>query len=169
MDALQAVFQTTDQGANWRLVQNQAAIHPGNQGEIHFSMVADPGLATRFYIAGDRAAASPFASNIFQVDVNDVTPASDAWASVVDGNANNTAGHADSRDMIFHSGHIIEASDGGIVRLRNPATGGQLWESMNGNLAAIEVKNIALNNRNNANALDDRVAVVTRTQEPLTA
>ena len=55
--------------------------------------------------------------------------------------AQNSAGHADSREMTFDAnGNLIDVSDGGIVRRMNP--GGD-WTSINGNIQVMEFHSIA--------------------------
>jgi hypothetical protein len=59
------------------------------------------------------------------------------------GTANNSAPHADSRDMAFDaSGNLIECDDGGIYRRTSPQTNTGDWFSMNGNLQVTEIHSI---------------------------
>ena len=59
------------------------------------------------------------------------------------GTANNSAPHADSRDMAFDaSGNLIECDDGGIYRRTFPQTNSGDWISMNGNLQVTEIHSI---------------------------
>ena len=59
------------------------------------------------------------------------------------GTANNSAPHADSRDMVFDaSGVLIECDDGGIYRRTQPQSNMGDWFSMNGNLQVTEIHSI---------------------------
>lgn len=59
------------------------------------------------------------------------------------GTANNSAPHADSRDMAFDAlGELIECDDGGIYRRTSPQTNTGDWNSMNGNLQVTEIHSI---------------------------
>jgi hypothetical protein len=67
------------------------------------------------------------------------------WDYAVGDTANNTGSHADHRDLAFdHQGHILDANDGGIYRLRNFDTTQRRYESLNGNLQITEVTRNAL-------------------------
>lgn len=60
------------------------------------------------------------------------------------GTANNSAPHADSREMVFDAnGNIIEVDDGGIYRRTNPANNTGNWFSINGNVQTTEFHDIA--------------------------
>ena len=66
------------------------------------------------------------------------------------GGANNTAGHADSRAMVFDAGNnILEGNDGGIVRLVNPTVpAARAWQSLNGDLKVTEFYGVSYDNVN---------------------
>ncbi len=65
LDQLTGVFRSTNQGGNWTALDTPApTIHPGGQGETHFSILADPGNQNVVYLGGDRQAAAPFVANI---------------------------------------------------------------------------------------------------------
>ena len=60
------------------------------------------------------------------------------------GTANNSAGHADSREMTFDAnGNLIEVGDGGIVRRTNPGNNTGDWFSINGNIQVAELHSVA--------------------------
>jgi hypothetical protein len=120
------------------------APHNGNppQGNMHFSIVADPFSPHVVYVGGDRqwSTTSPNAPGstdwvgaLFRGDAS--RPAGSQWQPIVSNFANGTAPHADSRDMVFVGQHIFEADDGGLYRLYNPSLPPtRYWESRNGNL-----------------------------------
>jgi len=124
--ALQSVWRSNDQGANWAAIGVAPAIHPGTQGNTHFSILADRLANDVVYVGGDRQAGSPFVGNLFLGNATAGT-----WTSIVlGGTAGNTAPHADSRDMVFDAnGNILESDDGGIYRLINPNAAGTDWQA----------------------------------------
>ncbi len=150
MEQLTGVFKTTNQGANWRAIQNQQQPNPGGQGNIHALILADPSDPTVFYIGGDRQAAAPFVGNLFRVVTDDANPASDGWQSIVlAGTAANTAPHADSRAMVFIGANILQADDGGVYRLLNPGNAATRdWVSANGNIQPTEFHSVAYDSLN---------------------
>lgn len=150
---------TTETGTNF-------GIHPGSQCMIHLSLVADPVDHSVVYIGGDRQprsneaggggsafpnsiGANSFAGRLFRVDA-DLPPGSQATPvtncpTALSGcggskrTANNTAPHADSREMVFDAlGDLIETDDGGVYRHTNPSGTNGDWVSVIGNLSAIE-------------------------------
>jgi hypothetical protein len=132
-DRLMAVFRSADQGANWTQITNLPQVSPGRQATTHLSIAADPADPNGVYIAGDRQAASPFVANMFRGDAS-----SNSWASIVlGGSLTGGAPHADSRDMVFSGGTLIESDDGGIYRNVDPGNT-DVWVSMNGNLRPTE-------------------------------
>jgi hypothetical protein len=131
---------------------------PGGQGTIHFSIVADVMNPHVVYVGGDRQptggnATDPswpnsigaynYDGRLFRCDSTRLpgtqcTPLTHMYAS------NNSAPHADSRDMMFDaSGRIIESDDGGVYFRTNPidTTGG--WGSLLGNLQVQEAQGAA--------------------------
>ena len=55
------------------------------------------------------------------------------------GTSNNSAPHADSREMVFDAnGDLIETDDGGVYRQTDPSTTNGVWQSLNGNLQVSE-------------------------------
>ena len=132
-------FRSADQGGTWTAmdipqtneggtpVDLQPREKPGSQGATHFSMVADPTNEFVVYVGGDRQAgplpnslgASDWSGRLFRGDAN-VTPTgavpSPQWTSLThSGTVNNSAPHADSREMVFDvNGNIVEVDDGGI-------------------------------------------------------
>ena len=120
------VFRSTDQGANWTQLGAAApAIHPGGQGNSHFSILADNVANDVVYVGGDTQAVGPFVGNLFRGNAT-----ANTWTSIVLGGAGGTAPHADSRDMVFDAnGNILESDDGGIYRLVNQNAPGTQWQA----------------------------------------
>jgi hypothetical protein len=123
----------------------------GGQGYLHFSIVADPVNANIVYVGGDRQpletnpnsiGATDFSGRLFRVNASRPR-GSQAIALTHNPTTNNdSAPHADSRDMAFAAdGSLIEVDDGGIYRRTNPRTTGD-WFSMHGNLQNTEMHSI---------------------------
>ncbi|MEI7837018.1 MAG: hypothetical protein WCK05_11510, partial [Planctomycetota bacterium] len=144
-NVLSNVFRSTDQGANWTALGAAPAIHPGSQGSVHFSILADNSDANVVYVGGDRANASPFVGNLFRGDAS----GGGSWTDITNAGGIGTAPHADSRDMEFDAnGNIVEADDGGVYRFTNPTAAGT-WSSVIGNLQATQLYGAAYDHLNN--------------------
>ncbi|MBI3837239.1 MAG: choice-of-anchor D domain-containing protein [Planctomycetia bacterium] len=144
---------TTDTGP-----ANMPTESPGGQGEIHFSVVADPNNSNLVYVGGDRQP-NPFPNSIGSVDFSgrlfrgdSSLPAGSQWTPLTDNFADpdgggplpGTAPHADSRDMTFDAaGNIIEGDDGGIYKRASPASASGVWTSLIGNLQVTEFNSVA--------------------------
>jgi Ca2+-binding RTX toxin-like protein/protocatechuate 3,4-dioxygenase beta subunit len=161
---LAAMIWTTNQGGGWTAMPlpstpdatGSDGIHPGGQGNSHFSMVADPDNPNLVYVGGDRQpdnvamnglntpnsiGATTFSGRLFRGD----RVAGTTWTPLTHSDTpNSTAPHADSRRMIFSAGRLLQTDDGGIFVRRSPsvASGGD-WFSMNGGLSITEFHNIA--------------------------
>ena len=168
--ALAGVFRTPDQGATWAAMDlpqtNEAGqpmgIHPGGQGRIHFSLLADSTNGNLVYIGGDRQGgpfpnsigASDFSGRLFRGDAA-VAPTggvpSPQWTPLThSGTANNSSPHADSRDMAFDAnGNLLEGDDGGIFRRTNPRDATGDWFMMHGNIQPTEFHAIAYDSNSN--------------------
>jgi photosystem II stability/assembly factor-like uncharacterized protein len=172
---LAALFRSGDGGTTWTAmslpVTNEGVpvgIHPGAQGSIHLSIVADPADANIVYIGGDRQplfnegsggptsfpnslGARDFSGRIFRGDASQ--PAASQWVHLTHssslgapggGTASGTAPHADSREMTFDSrGDLIETDDGGIYKRINPRSNTGDWISLNGDLQTAEIHDVA--------------------------
>ena len=116
----------------------------GGQGNIHFSIVADPVDHNIVYVGGDRQplefgspnsiGATEFAGRLFRMDAS--RPSGSQFISLTHNptTTSNSAPHADSRDMAFAAnGWLIEVDDGGITKRTNPRGVGD-WFSLTGNL-----------------------------------
>ena len=115
-------------------------VNLGGQGEIHFSILADA-TGNNVFVGGDVHEPDPFVGNLF---LGTFSGGNWAWRSVVLAGANNTAPHADSRELAFDANNdVIEVDDGGIFRLATPLTGARTWSSINGNLRISEVLSAA--------------------------
>ncbi|WP_119272492.1 beta strand repeat-containing protein [Taklimakanibacter deserti] len=133
------VYRSADQGGTWTAIGAAPAITPGGQGFTDFSMVADAADPNVVYVGGDRQAADPFVGNLFRGDA-----AANTWTDISDvGTTFGSAPHADSRDMVFDAnGNLIEADDGGVFVLANPAGPFSLWTNLNSNLQVGEFYSI---------------------------
>lgn len=151
-------LDTPSTNENGTVVGLQPRTHPGAQGFIHFSIVADPTNANLVYLGGDRQplsngpnsgsfpnsiGANNYSGRLFRVDAS-LAAGSQATALTHNpSTSSNSAPHADSREMVFDaSGNIIETDDGGIYRRTNPQTTGD-WFSVNGNLQITEFHSVA--------------------------
>ena len=173
--ALAGIFRSGDGGTTWTAMSlpttNEGApagIHPGFQGGIHLSIVADPTSADIVYIGGDRQplfnepiggpfsfpnsiGAENFTGRIFRGDAT--KPAGSQWVHMTHssalgapggGTASGTAPHADSREMTFDSrGNLIETDDGGIYRRTNPRSNTGDWFSLNGDIQVTELHDVS--------------------------
>ena len=175
-----------DQGVTWTQMDLPETIEttgteglsprakPDAQGQIHFSILADPNVSTTVYVAGDRQAgdlfgatgnslgARNFTGRLFRGDTTQargVVP-SPQWESLTHGNTGgfNTEGgtvsssapHADSRDMVFDANNdLIEVDDGGIYRRTSPTDNTGDWFSIIGDLQVTEFHDIAYDSVSN--------------------
>jgi hypothetical protein len=157
------IFRSTNQGGAWTAFTapvddgSGGGLFPGGQGQLHFSMVADPFNPDVIYVGGDRQPIAPnpfsgttsFSGRHFLGDIS-----ANTWTTL-EGTvgANGTAPHPDSRDMVFAFDPgtglptIIETDDGGVYRLSDPEgfvtplfTG---WSSANGTLADTEFYSVS--------------------------
>ena len=164
---LSAFFYSSDGGDNWQSLDlptttemgGTIGIHPGGQGDQHLSLTADPDDASVVYIGGDRqpwsnepnrngpffpnaSGAGDFSGRLFRVDA-DLSSGSQATPITHSGTSNNSAPHADSRDMDFDAnGNLIEGDDGGVYKQTSPDDGTGSWLSLNGNINAAEIHSV---------------------------
>lgn len=172
------VYRSGDGGGSWTELgvpttaeQNGVpfGVHPGGQGNIHFSIAVDPGNGNLVYIGGDRQpyfgegvpgsnqfwpnslGAQDYTGRLFRGDASQ--PPATRWTSIThSGTSNNSAPHADSRDMTFDAqGNLLEADDGGIYKRSSPHSGNGVWTSLNGDMQTTEYHGIAYD------GLSDRV------------
>lgn len=159
---LNGLWRSTDQGANWTqldtpqtneggtIIGLQPREKPGGQGAIHFSIRADPTNANVVYVGGDRQpvggngnfpnsiGASDFSGRLFRCNAS-LAAGSQCTPLTHNGTSDNSAPHADSREMVFDAnGDIIETDDGGVYRQTDPSTTNGEWQSLNGNLQVTE-------------------------------
>jgi hypothetical protein len=139
--ALNGVYRSSDLGASWTAM-DVPAVHPGAQGTVNTALVADPNNPNIVFVSGDRITVGPFTGNVARLDAS--LPLGTQNAFVVDGGANSTAPHADSRAMAFDAnGNLLQTDDGGIYRLVNPNASTRVWTSVIGNLNVMEAHNVA--------------------------
>lgn len=128
---------------------------------MNLSMVADPNAPAGniIYIGGDRQPSSfpnsigaqNFSGRLFRAVVTAAAGAQ--WAHLTHSNSqgaagggtgNNSAPHADSRNMeVDVLGNLLETDDGGVYRRSVPMTSQGVWTSVNGNLQNTEFHSIA--------------------------
>lgn len=172
---LARLFRSGDGGTTWTAMDlpttNEGApsgIHPGAQGSIHLSLVADPTNASIVYIGGDRQplfnepiggpfsfpnslGAENFTGRIFRGDAS--KPSGSQWVHLTHssslgapggGTASTSAPHADSREMVFNSGgELIETDDGGIYKRTDPRSNTGDWFSLNGDIQTTELHDVS--------------------------
>ncbi len=174
---LRALFHSRDQGDTWNSLDlpgtsgaffRFSGIHPGGQGEIHFSIVADPREGNVVYVGGDRQpdrreedgvqtgpqfpnalGARAYSGRLFMVDAN-AQSGEQAKAITHVNTRSGSAPHPDSRDMAFSvDGNLLEVNDGGIYRRTMPRESGDDWIrngdwlSLNGNLTNTEFHSVS--------------------------
>ncbi|GAA1056851.1 hypothetical protein GCM10017608_11330 [Agromyces luteolus] len=170
---LAGLWRSTDQGANWTqmdtpstneggvIVGLQPRPKPGGQGGIHFSMAADPTDPQLVYLGGDRQpldagpnagsfpnsiGADDFSGRLFRCDSGNAAGAQCTPLTHV-GTSDDSAPHADSREIVFDAnGDILEGDDGGVYRQTDPSTTNGEWQSLNGNLQISEHHSCAYDN-----------------------
>jgi hypothetical protein len=152
------VYRSTTAGASWASMGVPSpTINPGNQGSIHFSMLADRTDSTVVFVGGDTQDGSGFngcgRASVTGNHSRGVAPGTwtmaDCNGASLGGSP--TSGHADSRGMVFDAhGDILEADDGGIYRLVNPngAANARRWVSVLGNLRPTEFYSVAYDRYN---------------------
>ncbi len=152
--SLSGVFRSDDAGATWQQLDDTQRpadvplIHRGKQGDLHFSIAADPVAPNVVYIGGDSYNG---AGNLYSWDPgNDSNPIGGTWRIMVFSGANDTAPHADSRAMVFdHENDLLQADDGGIYKLFEPSNrAARHWISRNGDLSINEQYSVAFDTVN---------------------
>ncbi len=167
-----ALLRSDDGGATWTALNVPSSIetvtvngvmsntiigsNPGSQGMTNFSLLVDPTNADNLYAAGDTQMVDNYLGTDDYVSrsfFGVVSGGTVQWHPVVgDGNlspgdaldgANGTAAHADSRDMAWSMGELLEADDGGVYLLASPSTAARFWSSMNYNLGLDELYSVA--------------------------
>ena len=158
---LVGLFRSGDTGTTW-IAMDVPTTHPGGQGAIHLSLVADPTNAMIVYVGGDRTnigdfGARDFSGRLFRCNAAAARGSqcvhlthSNAAAPAGGGTASNSAPHADSREMVFDAaGNIIESDDGGIFRRTSPRSNQGDWFSIGNNLQAVELHSVAYDANSN--------------------
>jgi photosystem II stability/assembly factor-like uncharacterized protein/PKD repeat protein len=143
---LAGLFRSTDYGALWTALDLPSTVegsevfglHPGKQGRVHLSVVADPDDADMVYLGGDHAPAGEGGGRLFRCDASKPSGSQCEIMTGADTTDDSTP-HPDSRDMAFDANHeILEVDDGGIYRRTLPKQSGGTWLSISGNLGAAE-------------------------------
>lgn len=153
-------------GGVWRAPAGlNPGIAPGGQGVVHFSILADTDRPELVYAGGDRQVApfpnrlgaTDFTGRLFRGDTHRAATGevpSPQWAHLTHsrdvealpggGTRNNSAPHADSRDLAFDAGgRIVEVDDGGVFRRNVPRGSTGDWVSLNAELTVTEMHDIA--------------------------
>ena len=157
---LAGLFRSPDGGTTWNSMDlpktlNNVGIHPGGQGAIHMSIVADPTDANIVYVGGDRQpfraeeamgppqfpnsiGARNFSGRLFRCDAS-LAAGSQCTPLTHIGTASNSSPHADSREMAFDAaGNLLESDDGGLFKRTNPRSATGDWFSLNAKLGVSE-------------------------------
>lgn len=157
---LNGLWRSTDQGANWTQLdspqtndggtvnglQPEGTFKPGSQGGTHFSILADSTDADLVYVGGDRQpspfpnslGANEFSGRLFRCDAS-LAAGSQCASLTHNGTSNNSAPHADSREMALDAnGDILESDDGGVYRRTSPRDATGAWFTVNGDLQIAE-------------------------------
>ena len=151
------VFRSANGGTSWTAMDLPGTtlfgIHPGGQGSVHLSIVADPGDPDLVYVGGDRQdfpnmiGATDYSGRLFRGDAAAVPGSqwvhlthSNALGPSGGGTASSSAPHADSREMVFDAaGELIETDDGGIYRRTSPQDNTGDWLSIIGDIQTTEL------------------------------
>lgn len=170
---LSGLFRSGDGGTTWTAMDrpltgpNNVGIHPGAQGSIHLSILADRVSHNVVYLGGDRQpfrleeglsfppqfpnsiGAQNFSGRLFRCDAS--LPAGTQCAPLTHvGTASNSSPHADSREMTFDAaGNLVEVDDGGVYRRTSPGSAAGDWLSLNGNLKVSEQHDASYDRRAN--------------------
>ena len=140
---LAGVFRRTSLESAWTQLTNVPQIHFNSQGFHNTTLAAVPDDIDVFFIGGDQGPA------VYRGEVTTTSPFTIDWQRVTFGDANNSAPHADTRDLVFDlNGNLLQTDDGGIYRLINPHDASRHWESLNNNLRATEVVGAAYDSLN---------------------
>ena len=138
---LSRVYRSPNAGVTWTQMDTPNA-HPGQQGDVHFSIAADPTDPNIVYLAGDRLTGPPYTGNLFRGNAS--LAAGSQFTTIMDANGGGTAPHADSREMMFDAnGNLLESDDGGIYRRLSPRSNAGVWVAVVGNLACFEAHDAA--------------------------
>lgn len=191
---LSGLFRSGDGGNTWTALDVPTSfegaavgIHPGAQASLHLSITADPTDPNIVYVGGDRQplfnegtggptsfpnsiGAANFTGRLFRVNAAKA-PGLQAYPLTHVGTGNNTAPHADSREMTFDArGDLIETDDGGVYKRVNPRSTTGDWVSLNGDLQTTEIHNLSYDTLANiafAGTQDTGVPVQRFTSQPL--
>jgi hypothetical protein len=193
--AMAGLFRSPDNGATWTQMDSPATnengtnvgLNPsggkgpqngapeaiaGGQGNIHFSIVADPTNANIVYVGGDRQprsfgdtgsfpnsiGAQDFSGRLFRGNASQpagsqfvhLTHRNDIAALPGGGTASNSSPHADSREMTFDAaGNLLESDDGGVYRRTSPRTNTGDWFSVIGNMQVTEAHDVGWDSLSN--------------------
>ncbi len=121
-------------------------LNPAGQGNLDFSIAADPNNPDLVYVGGDQqpgpingiafpnsTGATNYTGRLFRGDA--AMPQGSQWTPITNNDtANDSAPPADSRSLtIDSSGRLLEADSGGLYTLSSPTTNTGSWSSLDGN------------------------------------
>jgi hypothetical protein len=166
---MEGLFRSGNGGTSWTSLDLPTTtvngitygLQPGGQGNIHFSLAADPSNSNLVYVGGDYQIGDlgGYGGRLFRVNaglssgsqVTSLTHCPTATAACFNTQStfSNNAPHADSRAIAFDAdGNLIETDDGGIYARPNPSGVGD-WASLNGNLQITEIHSVAYDGLSN--------------------
>ncbi|MHB9080190.1 MAG: type VI secretion system tube protein Hcp [Pirellulaceae bacterium] len=129
---LDSVLMSADDGQTWDRLGSvgnlQSYSHKMLQGNKHFSLAAHPSIPQLVYIGGDEI------PNLWRYYDNDWSPLSQNPQMDP-----RLYPHVDSRALVFDEhANVLEGDDGGLYKLRDPASPVPRWVNVNGNLGTVE-------------------------------
>ncbi|MDE2492372.1 MAG: autotransporter-associated beta strand repeat-containing protein [Alphaproteobacteria bacterium] len=129
------LYYSADGGTTWKSLAIPTNLNTGGQAKSNFTLAIDPNNTNYVYIAGDTTDPAPYVLTAYRVDVAANTDTTMYLTNTADGSSI----HPDSRSMAFDaSGNLIVSTDGGIYTRTQPQSNSGVWQSLNGNLSAIE-------------------------------
>lgn len=129
------LYYSADGGTTWKSLAIPTDLNTGSQAASDFTLAVDPNNTNYVYIAGDTTNPAPYVLTAYRVDVAANTDTTMYLTNTGDG----SSVHPDSRSMSFDaSGNLIVSTDGGIYTRTQPQSNTGVWQSLTGNLAAIE-------------------------------
>jgi photosystem II stability/assembly factor-like uncharacterized protein/PKD repeat protein len=141
--ALKEIAATTDGGATWANVTNNAPNAFATQGWYDNVIIVDPTNPAVVFVAGSFATTNN--NGNFIQGIIESTNSGGSWTDISLDAAGNGP-HVDYHAAAFDAaGNLLVGSDGGIWQLSTPEdTVAQRWKDLNGNLSITQFTNAAL-------------------------